>query len=85
MLNAFAHVSRRYVRVSPNEGEREGETPIGTIDQNAQGPNGAEGDKDNQVLFHHVQELMIKAKLLDYPKYQIVTDQQVEDADPNAH
>lgn len=77
MLNAYAHVARKYVRVTPDEGEREGETFLGTIDQNPQGPNAAEGDKDNQVLFHHVQELMIKARLLDYPKYQIVTDEQL--------
>jgi hypothetical protein len=78
MLNAFAHVSKKTVRVSPDEGEQEGETFIGTIDTNGEGPNSPEGDKDNQPLFHHVEKLMIKARLLDYPKYQIIRDDQVD-------
>ncbi len=81
MLNAYAHVAHRTVRVSTEEGEREGETFIGTIDQNAEGPNSAQGDKDNQVLFHHVEGLMIKAKLFDYNQYSIITDAQTDEAE----
>lgn len=73
MLNAYAHLPNRTVRVTASEGERDGEIFLGTIDQNAYGPNSAVGDKDSQVLFHHVEGLMIKARLLDR-SYSIITD-----------
>lgn len=76
MLRAYTNVAERKVFVRTAEQTNEGETFLGTIDLGDPGPNSAVGYKGNQVLFHHVEELAIKAKLFGYPGYQIIVEEE---------
>lgn len=48
-----------------------GDVDIGQFDQATQSPNAGVGPS-NHVLFHFVEALMIKAKLFDYARYNLV-------------
>jgi uncharacterized protein YjdB len=68
----IVNIAQKKIKVVPtsvNAGT--GETLIGTIDHYDGGNNDAEGYKGSHVLYHHIEKLMIKAKLFDYPSYSI--------------
>lgn len=74
MLYAYAHVADRKVNLRKTKEIKTGETDIGTIDLSEKPTTSPEAFQNSQVIFHYVEDLMIKAKLLGYPGYQIVLE-----------
>lgn len=71
----FVHPVNKTIRVRPNsESALTGETLIGTSDHVDVGPTADDsvGNNISHVLYHHIQELMIKAGRLDYNQYRIL-------------
>jgi hypothetical protein len=70
----IVNIAQKIARVVPvATAPGAGETLIGTIDHDEAGNEDGVGAKMSHVLYHHVELLMIKAKLFDYPSYKIVT------------
>lgn len=82
MLRAYAHVADRKVNLRKTETTKPGETFIGTIDLSEKPTTSPEAYQNSQVIFHYVEELMIKAKLLGYPGYQIVLEEEEAPVEP---
>ena len=71
----FVHPVNKTIRVRPNsESALTGETLIGTSDHVDVGATADDsvGNNISHVLYHHIQELMIKAGRLDYDQYRII-------------
>ena len=71
----FVHPVNKTIRVRPNsESVASGETLIGTSDHVDVGATADDsvGNNISHVLYHHIQELMIKAGRLDYDQYRII-------------
>lgn len=70
----FMHPVNKTIRVRPNsESAASGETLIGTSDHIDVGATADDsvGNNISHVLYHHIQQLMIKAGRLDYNQYSI--------------
>ncbi len=71
----FVHPVNKTIRIRPNsESVASGETLIGTSDHIDVAVNADDsvGNNLSHVLYHHIQELMIKAGRLDYDQYRIL-------------
>lgn len=71
----FVHPVNKTIRVRPNsESAATGETLIGTSDHVDVAANADDsvGNNVSHVLYHHIQELMIKAGRFDYAAYRII-------------
>lgn len=74
----FVHVANKTIRVRPNgENVAAGEILIGTIPHSDAGAEDNLGHKGGHVLYHHIEELMNKAKLYDHPSYKILAGKYV--------
>jgi hypothetical protein len=74
----FVHIANKTVRVRPNaESVAAGEVLIGTLDHADAGTSDSIGHKASHVLYHHVQELMNKAKIFDLHLYRIIAGKYV--------
>lgn len=79
MFHVYADVVGRKFILKAAKTDAEGQNYIGQIDLGAREPSSPEFFKNSQVLFHHVEELAIKAKLFGYSGYSIVHEEEEEE------